>query len=373
MKEKSKFILGSFFKSLISNDAAIEGAKKSPWWMALIMFVLSIGLPLIPVSVNASRVNGSASLGQYTLGSDTRLAAVLLEAQQMGYEFNIENGECKATKNGVEVLNTTDADAYTPLVRYESQRQNTVVNADGTKTTSEIVNQFDLDLYFTARPYSSKDELSVEDMTKKLNETVYTLGTKNVRPAIDPEEDEVPAGYIPSYVIIHKTGLYTAIYQQDSTVLYCYTSFRADWKHTKPCELITRLLDVKDMEAADKKATNPEFVAGVYKNYKSVVSETYLTEKSSNLVKSVLIYGGVYIALLAMMGFMLWLLTRGKNNPFNYLSFITTSRIAAWAGLAPAILGMILGFMITNYAPFIFIILLGLRTMWLAMKQLKPY
>jgi len=373
MKDKSKFVLITFFRSLFSNDAAIDGAKKAPWWMALIMFLASVALPLVPISVNASRVKGSQSLGEYSLGSDTRIASVLADAKLAGYTFNIENGECVAKKDGVEFTNVTTEDAIVPLVRYESTRSYTVVNEDGSKTTSEPVHQYELDLYYCGRPlFSSKDSESVSDIITKIGETSYVLGTTNIR-TIDPESTEEVKGYIPSFIMIHKTGLYTAIYSQDTTTLYCYTSFSSDWTHTKDCELLTRVLEVEDITGADAVATNPAYVEGVYNNYKKVVDETYMNAKTDNLVKSVLIYAGVYLVLIVMMGFMVWLLTRGKSNPFNYLTYWTTTKIAFWAALSPALLGMVLGFFITNYAPFIFIILLGLRTMWLSMKQLRPY
>ena len=87
---------------------------------------------------------------------------------------------------------------------------------------------------------------------------------------------------------------------------------------------------------------------------------------------STFLFFGIYIALLIIMGLLLWLLTRGKNNVFNYLKFMDTEKMAWWASLAPGILAMIVGFIFNNFAQMAFIILIGLRTMWMAMKQLRP-
>ena len=85
-----------------------------------------------------------------------------------------------------------------------------------------------------------------------------------------------------------------------------------------------------------------------------------------------LLFLGIYVGLVFVMGLLVFVLTRGKNNMFNYLTFIDTQKIVWWACLTPAILAMILGFILTNFAQMMFIVLLGLRVMWISMKQLRP-
>ena len=72
------------------------------------------------------------------------------------------------------------------------------------------------------------------------------------------------------------------------------------------------------------------------------------------------------------MGLMVFLLTRGKKNIFRVYTFGDCQKISAWSMVSPALLGMILGFFIQDYAMMFFIILLGVRVMWLSMKQLRP-
>ena len=82
MKENTKFVIGSFFKSLISNDAAVEAGKRAPWWMGAIMFVLSVGLPLIPIATSTMNRNGSDLFASGSLNFDrniTEASVKLLE------------------------------------------------------------------------------------------------------------------------------------------------------------------------------------------------------------------------------------------------------------------------------------------------------
>jgi hypothetical protein len=72
------------------------------------------------------------------------------------------------------------------------------------------------------------------------------------------------------------------------------------------------------------------------------------------------------------MGLMMFLLTRGKRNPNRNLNFWITTKIAAWICFTPAVLAMIVGFVWSAAAGIGFIVLMGLRTMWLSMRQLSP-
>jgi hypothetical protein len=72
------------------------------------------------------------------------------------------------------------------------------------------------------------------------------------------------------------------------------------------------------------------------------------------------------------MGFLMWILTRGKNNPNNYFTPWLTQKVEARLALSPAIITLIAGFFLVNQAPLIFILTLGLRVMWISMKELRP-
>ena len=90
--------------------------------------------------------------------------------------------------------------------------------------------------------------------------------------------------------------------------------------------------------------------------------------------KTTLIYFGVYAGLMFFLGLMVFLLTRGKNNPFSSLNFWVCQKIAWWSAFSPAVLGMILGFVLSGntIGSMAFVLLASLRIMWLSMRQLRP-
>lgn len=369
MKPKAKFVLLTFLKSLISNDAAIEGAKKAPWWMALILGVASIALPLIPTAVSIGNQKGSDYLTNYIGGNEVALTDVALKAKADNVEFRVEGDLCSYYKDNAKTF-VSHEDASTPVYTYMSERHETVYVEEVKTEDTNITKEVEFMLFYTSE--SDKINDLIKDIETK---HTYVLGKDTLISQQDYVDlaDENTRYYLPSYVIIHETGIYVLLTQQSSTTKYGATSYVTDWKNTADGDLITRILSVEGVEEADAKITNRNYVSAVYGNFKGVVNEAFITSRNQNLLRSTLIFAGVYAALILLMGLMTFLLTRGKNNPFNYLNYGITLKVACWASLSPAILGMALGFWLTKYAPYIFIILIGLRIMWISLKQFRPY
>ena len=161
----------------------------------------------------------------------------------------------------------------------------------------------------------------------------------------------------------------------NSTVAYSVPTAFGDWKHTEEgTKLIKHSLTVfgEDGEAINPSISNAEFTNGVLDNWKTYFDESYISTRDTNVTYSLLIYYGIYLLMLLFMGLMVFLLTRGKRNIFNYLKFGICLKMAAWSSITPAVLALILGFVLPAYAIMYFIVLLGIRVMWMSMKQLRP-
>ena len=185
--------------------------------------------------------------------------------------------------------------------------------------------------------------------------------------------------------------MYIGIYGSNSTTKT--TSISGDWKHfASGTEIFKSLLtvDVEGIPATAEEIINDASLMGddglgnylilrnsafddaVLNNFKTLLNKSYLTYKTRTFWTYTGVFFGIYAALVIFMGLMTFLLTRGKKNPMNYLTYWTTTKIAMWAAFCPGLLAMILGFMIANFATMFFIILYGLRIMWLSMRQLRP-
>ena len=204
-------------------------------------------------------------------------------------------------------------------------------------------------------------------MNKVITTTYYKTGTTTVVASDD-------AYYVPSYMILFKNGVYIVINQNNGVKPVAY-SYSGDFKTIKANDkCLETLLTVKDKDGAEVAPSiiDNEYVNGVYKNYKKFLDKSYETLKIRNTWASSGIYLGIFFGLNVIMGFLMWLLTRGKNNPNNYYTPWLTEKVQARLALAPALITLIVGFFLTSQTMLIYIITIGMRVMWTSMKELRP-
>ena len=357
MQAKTKHSLKLVFGSLISNASAIEGAKTLPWWIAAIMFVLGTFTPVIPIMVNTSKTTGSDFVSSNTYYYDQALVTCGVELKTEGiYQFTVQDQQLLASKNGTQMTATwTNNEDLTPIYTY-----NKVVDGKATRL---------LNVYYTDRPYSGKVN-SVKSMISTIEKTKYVNGTDEPYEAVKhPDVDTKKGVYNPSYLILYKAGLYSGIYKEGTTTAASHSYAGLDWKHADFTNLLERVTAVEGVEV---NVNSKAYVDASFKNWKSVFNDSYKNQKVATFWMTSGLYFGIYIVLSLFMGLMMFLLTRGKANPNRGLNLWITTKISWYICLTPGILAMILGFVWSQAAGLGFIVLFGLRTMWLSMRQLSP-
>ena len=360
MKASTKERLADVFLSHFSNARAISAAKTTPLIFAILFFLIGNFLPIIPIMVRAGTAYGSSFLSGYTYGLEISMSEQTHEiSEQYEFKVNDENKLLAYDKSG-NLLNRTEAEEKQPIVPH-------YVNSN--------TNQIDLEIYYLDRPETSKDKTAktIKTFVNELEEKTYKAGTTELYTKTDKNDETVV--YRPSYIVLYPEGILMAVYAEKSSSVTANSYGGPDWKrfdkNTDVIGSLSKVLDDSGKEIAyDLRNTN--YTDGVLKNWKVVFDKTYENRKIMNFWATSGIYYGIYLALTIFMGLLIFLLTRGKKNPYNYLSILTCEKIEAWVCFAPALLGMIVGFIFANFAVMAYIMLLGLRTMWLSMKQLRP-
>ncbi|MCQ2087526.1 MAG: hypothetical protein MJZ37_05615 [Bacilli bacterium] len=328
------------FGSLINNASAIDGAKFSPWWIGVVMFVLGLLLPIVPLFVNAAKTNGTSFMktAEYGLGLDKTFGAAIYDL------------------NGALTFNNTEKTIdWSPNTAYSSDDETLI---GGYVATSGVTkDQYDLRVYFSN--LTNEDEINKFITAKE--SIVYKKGT--VVPVGVNEE-----GYTPSSIYFFKNTFFLDIYASNST--------------TKKTSMMV-LADMNCLDLADGNLKtylcgssfskdNAENRITAVNNLKTLIDDTYETAKSKQMWLGSLIYLGVYTAVNFFMMLMIFLMSRGKNNPNNYLNFWTCMKIGMWTSFCPGLLGLILGFIFPGNAMMLYVMLIAMRTMWLTMKELRP-
>ncbi|MBP3731753.1 MAG: hypothetical protein J6I84_00695 [Bacilli bacterium] len=348
MKERTKEVLRDGFGVLVNNAAAIRGAKNGPLWLTIVFFVLSLFLPVLPIFIAQINVNGSTFLNRYSYGLEKTITAMAIDLKDNhNVEFDLGVDHLLTIKEDGNAIAYSTYGAEKPFAAYEN---------DATK-------QYDFMLYASDVMTANEKKMVNTAIAAK----TYKLGTKDA-------SSEKEGIYTPSYMIVFKDSFYIAIYGNNTTKIIT-SSYTGDYKTMKATTTgLKELLTVtdKDGNAVAQNILNDDYTNGVLKNFKKVLDKSYESSKVVNVWGTSGIYLAIFFGLSVVMGFLMWILTRGKNNPNNYFTPWLTQKIEARLALSPAIITLIAGFFLVNQAPLIFILTLGLRVMWISMKELRP-
>lgn len=343
MKERTKEIITDGFGSLVSNASALRGAKAGPFWLTLVMFILGIILPVIPMFVAQANTNGSSFLNSYSYGLEKTVSTVACDLKfNRNAEFVINQDHLLSITEAGTDVNFSNFGTTTPYATY----------------LNKATNQYDLTVYLSDATTEKEKNVVVE----AINKIYYASGTTEVTAGIDKI-------YRPNFIVLYKNGIFMAIYSNNSTQVLV-SSYNGDFKTIEPANnCLEKLLTVKNV---NPNLGEDAYTNGVYKNFKVVLDRSYDTLKIRNTWVSSSIYLGIYFALCVVLGFIMWLITRGKNNPNNYFSIWLCMKIQGRLVFCPGLITLIVGFFLTSQTPLIFIMTVGLRIMWISMKELRP-
>ena len=348
LSKETSYNLRTGFGTLISNQSCIEAGKSLPWWIAILIGLVGTFIPVIPTMVSISKTNGETFISStYNYSFDKNAAIANVQMYNDGVEFVVDDEHYLSYYKNDEKQSPTEPELLTSYI-------------------NPLTGQCDVEVYWLL----DTEEKTVNDYYKEITATQYIIGTTNKKGDADPENTKY---YTPTYFFYYKEGNDLYLSKVKSTA--AANKFTGDFINVPSGKLLSRLLTVKGLaipENINDKAMTGQYIEGVYTNYKEFYNESYLDIKSKSLIYSTFIYWGIYIGLTLFLGLLIFLLTRGKRNFNNYLKWYQCLCITGWASFTPGLLAMILGFFMTSYAIMFFILLMGVRVMWLSMKQLSP-
>ena len=344
LSDQARRDLGNTFKSILSNQACVDGGKEAPWWIAVIFLVLAICLPVIPITVSYSKAYGSSFIAGANYDSDRGLAKTTEYLHANGYELKVEGGDMQFYKDG-NIIEGSDKPIASDI--YE----NTVSGAT----------YYNFQFYITDRTGGDLTNF-VDSLTKNY----YLVGTTT--PYTSAHEEAGLSSYIPSFIIFSHDTVAMRAYKVQGKDPGTTSLGGCNWVNVPSGDILARMLDV------DAGLNASQRTKAIFDNWKVFFNDAYLYQRNIQMRNMSLIYLGVYAGLILFLGLMIFLLTRGKNNMFHFLNIWTCQKIAWWASFTPAVLAMILGFIFSTnvIGQMSFIVLVSIRVMWLSMRQLRP-
>ena len=343
MKARTKEIITDGFGSLVSNASALRGAKAGPLWLTIVMFFLAILLPIIPIFASQVSTNGSTFLNKYSYNLDRTVTSVAMDLKNnRNAEFSIDSNHLLSIKEGETAINFSEYGTDKIYASY----------------LDTSCNQYELTVYLS----DAETDKQKETVMTTLNTSYFVL--ESTTPSLAAE-----GAYRPNFIVLFKDGVYVSVYAHNGTNVVA-NSYVGDFKKIEANDkCLEALLKV---EGVEQNMYDDHYTVGVYNNFKKFLDKSYETLKVKNTGLTCLIYFGIFFGASLLMALLMFLLTRGKNNPNNYFSFWLCLKIQGRLSFCPGLLTMIIGFFLTSQIPLIMIMLLGLRVMWISMKELRP-
>lgn len=341
-------------KSLINNDACIEGGRTKRWFFAVIFAVLSLVMAVLPIMVTSLQAQGSDfTAGNYLYNYDNAIVA---------FSDSLED-------NNLSMVVSEDANGR--FLAVNKNEWETAYSANAYKQYVHLNNdsKVDFEVYYT------------EAVGQEFVD-YYTLVSQNKSPIDGSWREAADTARSTSYLIFGRERMVGQLFQPGNTTAisgvsgdYLKLDLGFDFKSLATVEID----GVTYVTSHDDKFSEPNgflsidaYRRQIQNKWNDVYDAVYYNMKMVTARDSTLIMLGVDALLIFFMGLMIFILTRGKRNPFRIYTFWETQKIAYWASFTPSLLALIFGFIFTEYAVMIFVMLIGVRIMWMSMKSLKP-
>ena len=341
-------------KSLINNDACIEGGRTKRWFFAVIFAVLSLVMAVLPIMVTSLQAQGSDfTAGNYLYNYDNAIVA---------FSDSLKD-------NNLSMVVSEDANGR--FLAVDKSQWETAYAANAYKQYVHLNNdsKVDFEVYYT------------EAVGQEFVD-YYTLVSQNKSPIDGSWREAADTARSTSYLIFGRERMVGQLFQPGNTTAlsgvsgdYLKLDLGFDFKSLATVEID----GVTYVTSHDDKFSEPNgflsidaYRRQIQNKWNDVYDAVYYNTKMVTARDSTLIMLGVDALLIFFMGLMIFILTRGKRNPFRIYTFWETQKIAYWASFTPSLLALIFGFIFTEYAVMIFVMLIGVRIMWMSMKSLKP-
>lgn len=352
-------------KTLINNNACVEAARtreKKYNIIAPILAVFALFFCALPVCVKGFQVKGQDVVST-SLGMDDGLYSFIENTQKDTYHsgFTMKIDKDSKGKRYLVMDDNTWKGTGTNWACSNINGKVTPQGADDTLTDlyrytyvddlepekKEQVNW--LEIYFTSSTGSAFQNFYINIANNK--NPLHT--DQNMKVSTDGKKTALTRDT--SFIVFGKEEVFVAVYNKKTSSV---SSIRGDYQNTKVgTDLFNDLFVSGDKEATLNK-------------WKGFFSEAYINTRFANTWKQTGINLGINAGVIALMGFVIWVTTRGKNNPFRIYSYWDSQKICFYACFTPGLIGLF-GFLSTSLATMIFAMTCGVRVLWLSMRTLK--
>jgi len=402
MSDHAKANLKLFFLSFVNNQACVDLGREKPWYGAILSAVLSVVLLCVPVLTGAMKTKGSDFLGSPTYGYENGL--VHFQEDVKAYQEATGNDlDMKVTK---EVF-TMDQSAWNGTAdkkgffEYVDENDGSTAWSSSTQPWYHHVNsatgKVDFQVFYTTETGSGFTTY-VQKVYKGLN-PVISVPEKNAEKSAEfvppilradstesaSKEESAAASSStstsdskdPNAIAISNAIIFGpkrfVVYKANAAGKYVANGGPSTVWYYKAQLPMKSILEWRSNNDITKPEVMKSYQEETLKEWKAWLNPCYTYYRNILAWRQVGIMAAVFAGFILIMGLMIFLMTRGKTNPFHAYTFWQTQKIAYWCAPSPAIIAMILMFISTQSIwQFSFVFVYAMRVLFLSMRTLNP-
>lgn len=335
------------FQSLFSNAPIME-AKNQPWYLALIIFLVSIVLATFPTYTQINDREGSNFLS----GNTFSIENALVEFSETLKEENV----------GLVVTNRMEAETTIAELDNQGVSWETVF----TETLVDHPN-------FPFFQYTVNNQVRLRVFYQGDLDDGVTGAFANALLALPIGDDDIG-----SFLLLGKTAVYMYVYNPAALTANTatgdgfVTAFSGTYDEIIPGTSLGNFI-LTDVDGNTiNKSDLVLYTRVVFDNWLNFFDLSFAYSKSVLLIAQTGLTFVVNAIMALLMSLVIFIMTRGKFNPNKHFKFLDTMKIGAWALLAPALLTIVAGALFPEFAGTAFVLFVGLRLMWLSSRYLRP-
>jgi len=335
------------FQSLFSN-APIMSAKNQPWYLALIIFMVSILLATFPTyaQINSREGSNFLSINTYSIENALMLFSETLDEEN------------------IDLIVTNRIEAETTIAELVNQ---------GDDWDSVFSTTLTDHLTFPFFQYTVDNQVRLRVFYQGDNSDETTGALANALLALPTGDEDIG-----SFLLLGRTKVYMYVYNPaalnaNTASGQTYVSAFSGTYDEVP--IGTNLSNFVLTDVGDNTINKSDFILYtrvVFNNWLNFFDQSYAFVKSQLLLVQTSLTFVVNAIMALLMSLVIFIMTRGKKNPNKHFKFADTMKIGAWALLAPALLTLVAGALFPEFAGTAFVLFVGLRLMWLSSRYLRP-
>ncbi len=335
------------FQSLFSNAPIME-AKIQPWYIALIIFVVSILLATFPTYTQINNREGSNFLSGNTYSIENALVL---------FSETLEEGN-------VDLVVTNRDEADVTIAELDNQ---------GTAWESVFTQTLAAHPTFPFFQYTVNNQVRLRVFYQNGNSDEVTGAFANALLALPIGDDNIG-----SFLLLGNAAVYMYVYNPAALTANTATGegFTTAFSGTYDAIPAGTNLGNFVLTDVDGNTINTSdlvlYTRVVFDNWLNFFDQSFAYSKSVLLLAQTGLTFVVNAIMALLMSLVIFIMTRGKNNPNKHFKFSDTMKIGAWALLSPALVTIIAGALFPEFAGTAFVLFVGLRLMWLSSRYLRP-